>query len=77
MGIQLYPYKEGNKPGHADVGFMFIAYNLRRIVNILTRDLLKEYLSILLSSFLVISDLFRDNLKQFWWDLYHTSHNLA
>ncbi|MGA2408714.1 MAG: transposase, partial [Bacteroidales bacterium] len=36
----------------ADVGFMFIAYNLRRIGNILTSDRLKEYLRILVSLFL-------------------------
>jgi hypothetical protein len=36
----------------ADAGFMFIAYNLRRIGNILTGNLLKEYLRILVSLFL-------------------------
>jgi len=36
---------------------MFIAYNLRRIGNILTREVLKEYLRMLFSLFLVISDL--------------------
>jgi hypothetical protein len=36
---------------------MFIAYNLRRIGNILTREMLKEYLRILASLFLAISDL--------------------
>ena len=34
------------------VGFMFIAYNLRRIGNILIRDQLREYLRILVSLFL-------------------------
>jgi len=33
----------------SDVGFMFIAYNLRRIGNILTQQVLKEYLRILIS----------------------------
>ena len=36
----------------AVVGFILIAYNLRRIGNILTGDLLKEYLRILVSLFL-------------------------
>ena len=36
------------------MGLMFISYNLRRIVNILTADLLKEYLRILVSSILMI-----------------------
>jgi hypothetical protein len=41
----------------SDVGLMFIAYNLRRIGNILTREVLKEYLRILFSSILAICDL--------------------
>jgi len=31
----------------ADVGFMMIAYNLRRIINILGKDLLQEYLQLI------------------------------
>ncbi len=38
----------------ADVGFMFIAYNLRRIINILGQDMLKKYLSILVCYILSI-----------------------
>ena len=34
----------------ADVGFMMIAYNLRRIINILGKDVLKEYLQMLLNT---------------------------
>jgi len=44
--------KNGIRRASSDVGFMFIAYNLRRIGNILTHDLLKEYLRILVSLFL-------------------------
>lgn len=44
--------KKGMKWASSDVGFMLIAYNLRRIGNILTRDQLKEYLRILISVFL-------------------------
>ena len=35
----------------ADVGFMMIAYNLRRIINILGIDVLKEYLQIIINTF--------------------------
>jgi transposase len=35
----------------ADVGFMMIAYNLRRIINILGKDVLKEYLQTVLNTF--------------------------
>ena len=49
----------------SDVGFMFIAYNLRRIGNILTKDQLKEYLRILVSLFSTDFDLLRSILKQY------------
>jgi len=44
--------KKGIARAGSDVGFMFIAYNLRRIGNILTMNVLKEYLRILVSVFL-------------------------
>jgi len=34
--------KKGKKRASADVGLMFIAYNLRRIKNILESDILKK-----------------------------------
>jgi transposase len=43
--------KRGICRAGSDVGFMFIAYNLRRIVNILTPQVLKEYLRMLVSLF--------------------------
>jgi len=51
--------KKGIARAGSDVGFMFIAYNLRRIGNILTMNVLKEYLRILASVFLTIFDLIR------------------
>jgi transposase len=51
-GFSYILTKKGIDRASADVGFMFIAYNLRRIVNILTMDRLKEYLRILVSMFL-------------------------
>jgi len=44
---------------------MFIAYNLRRIGNILTMNVLKEYLRILMPVFLTIDDLLRAILMHF------------
>ena len=41
----------------ADVGFMMIAYNLRRIINILGKDVLKEYLQMLLNTIFHIFEL--------------------
>jgi transposase len=51
-GFSYILTKKGIERASSDVGFMFIAYNLRRIVNILTRDQLIEYLRILVSIFL-------------------------
>jgi transposase len=50
-GFSYILTKKGISRASSDVGFMFIAYNLRRIGNILTRDRLKEYLRILVLLF--------------------------
>jgi transposase len=49
--------KKGIKRASADAGLMLIAYNFRRIGNILTMDRLREYLRILISLFLREKDL--------------------
>lgn len=46
--------KQGKERASSDVGFMFIAYNLRRIMNILGQDVFKKYLRILVFKFLQI-----------------------
>jgi transposase len=46
--------KKGMKRASADVGFMFIAYNLRRLMNIIDKNLLRKYLQELAFSFLRI-----------------------
>jgi len=51
-GFSYIITKKGMKRAGSDVGFMLIAYNLRRIGNILTMNVLKEYLKILVSLFL-------------------------
>jgi|WetSurMetagenome_2_1015567.scaffolds.fasta_scaffold71244_1 transposase len=56
-GFSYILTKKGMKRAGSDVGFMFIAYNLRRIGNILTREVLKEYLRILVLLFSSIFDL--------------------
>jgi transposase len=61
-GFSYILTKKGISRASSDVGLMLIAYNLRRIVNILTRDRLKEYLRILISMFF---DLFRISFIQF------------
>ena len=51
-GFSYILTKTGMDRASSDVGFMFIAYNLKRIGNILTRDVLREYLRVLISYFL-------------------------
>jgi hypothetical protein len=51
-GFSYILTKKGISRASSDVGFMFIAYNLRRIGNILTHNQLKEYLRILVFMFL-------------------------
>ena len=64
-GFSYILTKKGISRASADVGFMFIAYKLKRIVNILTIDQLIEYLRTLFSLFLTISNLTRDILRQY------------
>jgi transposase len=56
--------KRGIARAGSDVGFMFIAYNLRRIGNILTMNVLKEYLRILASLFSTITAFFRGKISR-------------
>ena len=50
-GFSYILTKKGIERASSDVGFMLIAYNLRRICNILTMNLLKEYLRMLFPVF--------------------------
>jgi len=52
FGLSYILAKKGIKRANADVGLMFIAYNLLRIGNILTSNRLREYLRILAFLFL-------------------------
>lgn len=51
-GFSYILTKKGIGRAGSDVGFMFIAYNLKRLGKILTKEVLKEYLRILVSLFL-------------------------
>ena len=56
-------YDKGYHTG-SDVGFMFIAFNLRRIISILGKDQMMEYLRILVLLFLTISSYFRRKISR-------------
>jgi hypothetical protein len=64
-GFSYILTKKGMNRASSDVGLMFIAYNLRRIGNILTMEVLKEYLRVLLSLFLGIVGLTEAVLRNY------------
>jgi len=64
-GFSYILTKKGKARASADVGLMFIAYNLRRIGNILTMNVLKEYLRMLSCLFTSLFDLSGAILKLF------------
>ncbi|MCK4700028.1 MAG: transposase, partial [Bacteroidales bacterium] len=49
-GFSYVSTKKGKQRASADIGFMFIAYNLRRIMNIVRKNALKKYLEVLVLS---------------------------
>ncbi len=51
-GFYYISTKKGIKHASADVGLMFVAYNLRRIINIIGKDRFKKFLAELVSVFL-------------------------
>jgi transposase len=53
-GFNYIITKKGIRRANADVGFMFIAYNLRRIINIIGKDALREYLQTLCFHFFCV-----------------------
>jgi len=63
-GFSYILTKKGINRASADVGFMFIAYNLRRIINILGQDMFKKYLSVLVYYILSIFAQIRLILKR-------------
>jgi len=62
-GFSYILTKKGMVRASSDVGLMLVAYNLRRIVNILTADRLKEYLRILVLLIITDFDLLRGILR--------------
>jgi transposase len=71
-GFSYILTKKGINRASADVGFMFIAYNLRRIINILGQDLFGGYLRVLTLSFLNVRGFFRRKISRFTAPLFQT-----
>ena len=53
-GLNYIITKKGKDRASADVGFMFIAYNLVRIINIIGQDAFKKYMEVLVFIFSLI-----------------------
>jgi len=62
-GFSYVLTKEGINRASADVGFMFIAYNLRRIISILGKDQLMKYLGTLASLIFAVTVYFRRKIS--------------
>jgi transposase len=62
-GFSYILTKKGINRASADVGFMFIAYNLRRIISILGKDQLMKYLGILASLIFTVTVCFRRKIS--------------
>jgi transposase len=63
-GFSYILTKWGMNRAGADIGFMFITYNLRRILSILGKDQLMKHLKILVLLFLTVSAFFRRKISR-------------
>jgi hypothetical protein len=63
-GFSYILTKQGKDRATSDVGFMFIAYNLRRIISILGKDQLMKYLRILVPLYLTVIVFLRGGLSR-------------
>lgn len=69
-GFNYILTKQGIERASADVGLMFAAYNLRRIINILGQEVFKKYLSILASFILTFVKTIRAKIRHFIFHFY-------
>ena len=70
--------KKTIKHASADVGLIFTAFNLRRIINLIDPNLIKKYLKLLWLTFLSYFDQFKAVLKQLFFNpTKNTIFNLA
>ena len=63
-GFSYILTKQGIDRATSDVGFMFIAYNLRRIISILGKDQLMKYLRILVPLYLTVLAFLRGEISR-------------
>ena len=61
--------KKTIKHASADVGLIFTAYNLRRIFNLIDKNVLKQYLKTLSLLFSIIKSLFKALFDSFYFEI--------
>jgi len=64
-GFSYISTKKYKNRASADVGLMFIAYNIRRIINLLGKKELKKYLEVLILLFLSIQSQIQSRISRF------------
>jgi transposase len=64
-GFSYILTKQGKQRASADAGFMFIAYNIKRIMNILGQDVFKKYLMMLVLKILLLFDLIKPEILKY------------
>ena len=79
-GFSYILTKKYLKRAEADVGLMFTAYNLRRIMNILDQNVLKAYLRTLIQSFITVITRIRGKIRsygesEYWSEIYQVFIN--
>jgi len=79
-GFSYILTKKYIKRAEADVGLMFVAYNLRRIMNIIDKDLLKAYLRTLVLTIITVITRIRGKIRaydesEYWSEIYQVFNN--
>ena len=76
-GFYYISTKRGSNHASADVGLMFVAYNLRRLMNIIDKNVFKKFLADLVALFLpktTVLKVFKAEIKHRVLDLIFASH---
>ncbi len=74
-GFNYIQTKKSKVRASADVGLMFIAYNLRRIMNILGQELFKNYLKVVFATVLLFFVHTKRRISHFKRAIYFTNYN--
>ena len=76
-GFSYILTKQGKERASADVGFMFLAYNLRRIINILGHDVFKKYLKLLVLRFFMFLKILKSIIcSKIWYKIFQKKERL-